>query len=103
LKCASAYHHFSSVDDVSRILACFLKPGGTLLVADMMKTESCENILPDTVAHIVSHQAGFCEEDIRKSFDRAQLESFGFEMATSAKVHGKMVDFFIAKGRKPVV
>ncbi|GLB35538.1 putative methyltransferase [Lyophyllum shimeji] len=35
--CASAYHHFTSIDDVTRILAYFLKPGGTLLVVDLAK------------------------------------------------------------------
>ncbi|KAG5634465.1 hypothetical protein H0H81_001848 [Sphagnurus paluster] len=37
--CASAYHHFKDISDVTRILAYFLKPGGALLVVDLATPE----------------------------------------------------------------
>ena len=88
---------------MTRTLAFFLKPGGVLIVADMAKTEKGDIILPDEVAHIVSHRAGFSKEDIEKVFVGAALQSFSFEPATSAKHRGKDVDFFIAKGVKSLV
>ncbi|KAF9464582.1 S-adenosyl-L-methionine-dependent methyltransferase [Collybia nuda] len=35
--CTSAYHHFESIQNVTNMLAYFLKPGGYLLVVDLLK------------------------------------------------------------------
>ncbi|KAF8328899.1 uncharacterized protein EI90DRAFT_3063933 [Cantharellus anzutake] len=38
--CAQAYHHLPSIEDTTKILAHFLKPGGTLMVVDLAKNEN---------------------------------------------------------------
>ncbi|KAH9171434.1 S-adenosyl-L-methionine-dependent methyltransferase [Lactarius sanguifluus] len=47
--CSMAYHHFVAVDDVSRELVKYLKPGGTLAVVDIAHTElpdDCDDSAP---------------------------------------------------------
>lgn len=58
--------------------------------------------IPEEFHHIVSHPNGFDEDEMRKFFEGAGLESFSFEMATSAKHLGRNIDFFLAKASKPV-
>ncbi|KAF8879286.1 S-adenosyl-L-methionine-dependent methyltransferase [Infundibulicybe gibba] len=60
--CTMAYHHFGSVEDVTRVLASFLLPGGVLLVIDNLKNEESHAAAPDSEApsdslhaHSVSH------------------------------------------------
>ena len=102
-----AYHHFESIGDVTRALAFFLKPGGVLLVVDILNTtEGCanagaESIFPDHVHHIIAHKAGFTEEDIRVTFTSAGLVSFYMEAAIPVKKHNKDFRLFLAKGTKP--
>jgi len=91
--CSAAYHHFELVNDTTRTLAFFLKPGGCLLVVDFMKTEQ-------PIQEDVPHRWGFTEEDIRKAFNDAGLERFSFDQFTKAKFHGQSVDLFLAKGTK---
>jgi len=59
--CAQAYHHFSSIEDTTRILAFFLKPGGALIVLDLIKTDDdpheamkqvIEKALQGDIAHV---------------------------------------------------
>lgn len=35
-----AYHHFVSIDDITKTLLFFLKPGGTLLIADLVRSQN---------------------------------------------------------------
>ncbi|KAF9809245.1 hypothetical protein IEO21_07474 [Rhodonia placenta] len=98
--CALAYHHFSSIEDTTRIISTFLKPGGSLLVADIMKSTLHGEIFPDG-GHIVAHQHGFDEEELRRVFEGAALIDFAFTRATSGKLHGHPVDFFLARGILP--
>lgn len=100
-QCALAYHHFSSIEEISRILAGFLKPGGCLLVADIMKGDEWQEVIPEEFHHVVAHTGGLSEAEMRKAFEIAGLNSFTFEKATTAMKHGKHVDFFLAKGVKP--
>jgi len=108
--CASAYHHFTSIEDVTKTLAFFLKVGGSLLVADLEKMDAAqaEHVHHDHgfwqhqeyVKHIVPHRFGFEESDIRVAFEGAGLE-FSYERAIQAKQHGNDVHLFLAKGIKP--
>jgi len=112
ITCNMAYHHFESIGDVTRTLAFFLKPGGVLLVVDILKTSqgcanadaslSAESIFPEHVHHIVSHKTGFTEDDIRATFTNAGLMSFYMEAAIPVKKHDKDFQLFLAKGTKPV-
>jgi hypothetical protein len=112
-----AYHHFASVEQVTRELVYYLKPGaGMLAVADIARVpvpvpvpapvpaseeEEAPPIFPPEYAHIVSHMRGFAEEDIRALFEGTGLVNFTFELFTSAKRDGRDVHFFLATGTKP--
>src|SRR6266702_525243 len=79
-----AYHHFAAVDDVSRELVKYLKPGGTLAVADIAHVaeqpgdRDCDGGAPPPLPimagheHIVAHTRGFSEEDIRGGVRRCR-------------------------------
>lgn len=104
--CSMAYHHFAAVDDVSRELVEYLKPGGALAVADIAadaERPGDESPAPIMAGyeHIVAHTRGFSEEDIRALFVGAGLENVSFELFTSAKRQGRDVHFFLATGTKP--
>jgi len=101
--CASAYHHFESIEEVTRTLAFHLKPGGYLMVSDIMKPSNGDEVFPHDGAHIhiVAHKGGFDETDIRKAFDAADLHDTSFDKITSTKwVNGRSIDIFLAKGVK---
>jgi len=99
--CASAYHHFESIESVTRTLAFFLKSGGSLMVADILKSPNAGQAFQhEAYADFVAHRGGFEEEDIRKAFDAAGLQDISFEKVTSARKDGFPVDFFLARGVK---
>jgi SAM-dependent methyltransferase len=113
--CSMAYHHFAAVDEVSRELVKYLKPGGTLAVADIADADTGQPSsrdrdsdggvppLPPLMAgyeHIVAHTSGFSEEVIRALFVGTGLEDVSFELFTSAKRQGRDVHFFLATGTR---
>jgi len=100
--CASSYHHFPSIEDVTKALASYLKPGGSLLVADLMKPSSAQELFPSETHHVVPHKGGFEEANIRVVFEGAGLTNFAFVTATTAKKHGHPVQFFLASGTNDV-
>lgn len=94
--CASSYHHFPSIVDVTRVLVSYLKPGGSLLVADMAKSE-----YPMLQAHHpVPHKSGFDAEDMRAVFEAARLHSFSFAEVATVEFTGHPVTMFLASGKK---
>ncbi|KAG9318093.1 S-adenosyl-L-methionine-dependent methyltransferase [Chiua virens] len=101
-QCACAYHHFASIDEVTRTLVTYLNPGGSLLVADLRRAESAHEIFPENVGHIVPHRGAFTEEDIRSTFDKAELNNITFEIITHVRHTGHSVDadLFLARGDK---
>ncbi|KAL4075335.1 S-adenosyl-L-methionine-dependent methyltransferase [Scleroderma yunnanense] len=100
--CASAYHHLASIDDVTKILATYLKPGGSLLVTDLIKDHSSQDVFPHNAQHIVPHRDGFTEDEIHNAFSSAGLHNFHFkEIARATAKHaGQPVTFFLARGDK---
>ncbi|KAF8496734.1 S-adenosyl-L-methionine-dependent methyltransferase [Russula emetica] len=117
--CSMAYHHFPSVEQVTRDIVEYLKPSGILAVADIAarvhaaadgdgdgdkvnESESeAPSIIPAEYEHLVSHTRGFTEEYMRTLFEGAGLVNFTFDQFTSAKWHGRDIDFFLATGTKP--
>ncbi|KAI0062076.1 S-adenosyl-L-methionine-dependent methyltransferase, partial [Artomyces pyxidatus] len=105
--CSMAYHHFASYKDMTRVLAYFLKPGGSILVVDIMKDDAGTEVIPQQFHHVVPHTAGISESEMRDAFEGAALEDFVFEKAGMAKRPdrvgqlGTSFNFFIAKGTKP--
>ncbi|KAI0070562.1 S-adenosyl-L-methionine-dependent methyltransferase [Panus rudis PR-1116 ss-1] len=100
ITCAAAYHHFASVEDMTRILVSFLKPGGSLIITDIIKSE--QDIVKEEYRHIVAHARGFSEDDIRNLFENAGLTDFKYAFFTKATFAGMEISFFIARGTKPV-
>lgn len=103
--CASSYHHFPSIENVTKVLASYLKPGGSLLVADLIKPSSAESaraLFPIGEYNIVAHNGGFEEADIKAAFEGAGLINFSFTTACKAKKHGHPVQLFLAFGTKEV-
>lgn len=98
LQCSLAYHHFPSIQNSTNILAKFLKPGGSLVVADILK-EGEGNVL--TAHAMVPHQAGFDKDDMKTTFEGAGLGEFSMKRAAKATIHNVELQFFIAKGVKP--
>jgi hypothetical protein len=98
-----AYHHFASVEDVTRDLVKYLKPGGTLAVADIVRVEADEAQRPIMAdyEHIVAHTRGFAEAEMCALFERVGLENVVYDPFTSAKRGERDVRFFLATGTKP--
>ena len=124
IQCSASYHHFPSVEDITKTLAFFLKPGGSLLVIDIMNPSdplvaaSSDSIveghlIPEKYHHIAPHTRGFTSAKIREVFEGAGLTSFSLDKAMKAKMRetgwgfdeqkdaGLDVTFFIARGEKP--
>ena len=111
LQCASSYHHFQSIENITKVLTFFLKPGGSLLVTDIMHpdevlagTSSDEpkvDLIPERFHHIVSHTRGFKSEQFRQVFEDAGLVAFTFDRALTTNWQGQGITLFVAKGQKP--
>ena len=85
---------------MTKILATYLKPGGSLLVTDVMKGDS-ENICSHSIHDIVPHKGGFTEDDIRVAFCGAGLNNFGFaEIAKKTSILNEPLTVFLARGDK---
>ncbi|KAG7445219.1 S-adenosyl-L-methionine-dependent methyltransferase [Guyanagaster necrorhizus] len=107
--CTMAYHHFESTDEITRVLAYFLKPGGALLVTDRVSSDPVLKIedIPEKYGAIVPHRAGFSEEDMRKLFEGAGLGSFSLNVIPGATLDAAFTGLtnqklFLAKGVKPL-
>ncbi|KAG8685013.1 hypothetical protein FRC11_011280 [Ceratobasidium sp. 423] len=100
--CSGAYHHFDDINDMTKILASYLKPGtGTLVVIDIIASPEAAHAL-SSHDHIVVHGNGFNEESIRSAFvDEGGLQEFSFKPAFQMNWHEKGVGLFVAKGVRP--
>lgn len=72
------------------------------MVADILKAPNVSvGLFTDVnVQHIVPHQGGFNEEDMKRTFEAAGLQLVKFEKAADGKMHGQPVDFFLARASK---
>ncbi|KIY45509.1 S-adenosyl-L-methionine-dependent methyltransferase, partial [Fistulina hepatica ATCC 64428] len=102
--CAASYHHFPSIEETTVSLARFLKTGGVLMVADLLRSPNAHEIFDHgdarSEADLVAHPGGFEEGTIRSAFEMAGLKSIHFGNAATAKKNGHEVKFFIATGVK---
>ena len=98
-----AYHHFASIVDMTRILVGFLKPGGALIIADLLKGGKGFKPHADVPAgweHAVAHKHGFDEAEIKAVFEGAGLGQFTFNPDIRIGEEGKEMTVFVAKGVK---
>ncbi|EMD33325.1 hypothetical protein CERSUDRAFT_117945, partial [Gelatoporia subvermispora B] len=106
--CSMAYHHFGAIDVVTRTLAFFLKPGGSLLVADRKGSgegeHKSEAEVPEDVRRAVAHLHGLEEHVMRGVFEGAGLGQFEYRDLgiVGGGVLGKDVRIFITRGVKPL-
>lgn len=82
------------------LVSTYLNPGGTLLVADVVRGDSADEIFSESFHHIVAHKGGFTEQEIRSTFEKAGLKNITFEVIARAKHAGHPVDLFLARGDK---
>ncbi|TBU29336.1 S-adenosyl-L-methionine-dependent methyltransferase [Dichomitus squalens] len=102
--CCASYHHFPSIEETTRVLASFLKPGGSLLVADIKAEEDGRLLFSEGYHHIVPHKHGLSEEEMRNAFEGAGLAKFETRETFKAKMRstGQDMQWFVARGVKQV-
>lgn len=98
--CSAAYHHFPDVQETTRILASFLKPGGSLIVLDFAKFPEASKVM-DAHVHVVPNVHGFDESKMRELFEGAGLGDVSYKVSLHARLHEHDVEIFIARGVKP--
>ncbi|KAI0688437.1 S-adenosyl-L-methionine-dependent methyltransferase [Cerioporus squamosus] len=104
--CCASYHHFASIDDITRTLVSVLKPGGSLVVADIKAEADNRTLFPESHHGMVPHTHGISEARLRAAFEGAGLG--GFVMKDVARMdlkhwgqEGKETTWFVARGVKP--
>ncbi|KAI9069490.1 S-adenosyl-L-methionine-dependent methyltransferase [Trametes sanguinea] len=105
ITCSASFHHMPSVEDVTRVLAHFLKPGGSLLVADIKAAPDGKVLFPEKYHDMVPHTHGLSEEKMRTAFEGAGLVDFELKDMPPINVEaipGQPTVWFIARGVKPV-
>ena len=102
-QCCASYHHFPSIEETTRVLAHFLKPGGSLLVTDIKAAPDGRVLFRDTHHHIVAHTRGLTEEAMRAAFEGTCLVGFAMKDVFTArmKATGEDTLWFVARGVKP--
>ncbi|KDQ18549.1 hypothetical protein BOTBODRAFT_28936 [Botryobasidium botryosum FD-172 SS1] len=100
--CAQAYHHILSIEDVTKNLFSYLKPGGALLVVDLVRGKHAADFHSQASEHVVAHRGGFIESEIRAAFEDAGLGQFEWGIAAEVRSQGRELELFIAKGVKPI-
>ncbi|KAJ8093480.1 hypothetical protein PM082_020337 [Marasmius tenuissimus] len=96
--CSMSYHHFADPMRMTGVLASLVKPGGCLFIADIESTKDREKIIPETAHHIVAHEYGFSEAEVKSYIESAGLSLSNFTSVTKARKNGKEVNVFLAQG-----
>ncbi|RPD55677.1 S-adenosyl-L-methionine-dependent methyltransferase [Lentinus tigrinus ALCF2SS1-6] len=106
LQCCASYHHIASIDATTRVLASFLKPGGSLLITDLKAEADNRELVPEAHHSTVPHTRGIAEARLRETFKGAGLGEFvmkdaGQEDMTHWGRERVQVTWFVARGVKP--
>ncbi|KAJ7042056.1 S-adenosyl-L-methionine-dependent methyltransferase [Mycena alexandri] len=96
--CSLAYHHIVDVAAVTRTLAFFLKPGGSLIVVDFPTMDVAA--VPQEVVHSIAHKGGISESAIKEAYDSAGLGDFHQVLFKGPETPMHPEDIFLAKGVK---
>ncbi|OSD02115.1 S-adenosyl-L-methionine-dependent methyltransferase [Trametes coccinea BRFM310] len=104
ITCSASFHHMPSIDNATRTLTHFLKPGGSLLVADIKAASDGKELVPEEYRKMVPHTHGLTEEQMRVAFEGAGLVDFELREMSPIKMGptGQDIVWFIARGVKPV-
>ncbi|KAH9843657.1 S-adenosyl-L-methionine-dependent methyltransferase [Rhodofomes roseus] len=102
--CTMAYHHFGNPEDVTKILASFVKPGASLLVVDILAiSNKADVVLGDKHRDTVPHQGGFGEDRMKDMVTAAGLVDFEMGgLISGLVIDGHAVTPFLARGVKPL-
>ncbi|CAE6465986.1 unnamed protein product [Rhizoctonia solani] len=100
--CSGAYHHLDDINETTKALASYLKPGtGTLVITDFIASPEAASLLSHH-EHVVVNASGFTEELIRSAFvDAGGLQEFSFKPAFQLSWNEKTADLFVAKAVRP--
>ncbi|CDO71901.1 hypothetical protein BN946_scf184940.g48 [Trametes cinnabarina] len=103
ITCSAAYHHIPSIEDTTRALAYFLKPGGSLLVADIKAPPDGKELFPKKYHDVVPHRNGLSKDTMRMVFESAGLVDFEMKDMPPIKIAPTGMDtvWFIARAMKP--
>ncbi|KAF9557732.1 S-adenosyl-L-methionine-dependent methyltransferase [Agrocybe pediades] len=101
ITCTASYHHFEDINKMTKLLAFFLKPGGVLLITDMLKQEEKAVIPGKAFDHIVPHRHGLSEEGLKDAFEGAGLTTFALDHFSRVKIMDMESILFVASGKKP--
>ncbi|KAJ7491093.1 S-adenosyl-L-methionine-dependent methyltransferase [Mycena latifolia] len=96
--CSLAYHHFADIAATTRLLAFFLKPGGTLLVIDAPTMDV--SAMPAEFVPVIAHKGGISEAAIKAAYDGAGLANFRCVLFKGPKGDMMPEDMFVATGVK---
>lgn len=104
LQCSMAYHHFPDLDATTRMLAFFLKAGGTLVIVDLVRRSNKE-IHPEEEqktchGQVVAHKGGIDETLISRAFECAGLENYIYRPCVRIASKKGEDRLFLARGTK---
>ncbi|KAI8974258.1 S-adenosyl-L-methionine-dependent methyltransferase [Trametes punicea] len=105
ITCCASFHHMPSIEETTRVLAYFLKPGGSLLVTDVKAAPDGKVLFPETHHHLVPHKHGLTEEIMRGVFEGAGLTEFEMKDVYTGRWNdqGPELVMFLARGVKPAM
>jgi hypothetical protein len=104
-QCSMAYHHFESPEDITKILASFLKPSGMLIVINIRKSDTtlpAEDANPAVFHRIVAQKRGLDHAMMRRAVESAGLLEFSTADLEHIEVMGgKEMKFIVSSAVKP--
>ena len=99
-----AFHHFATPENTSKILASFVKPGGSLFVIDILSDGTGRDLVHgDELDDVVPHKGGFDEARMKAMFTGAGLADFEMGvLVPDLVVRENTFSTFLARGVKPL-
>ncbi|KAI9069491.1 S-adenosyl-L-methionine-dependent methyltransferase [Trametes sanguinea] len=101
---SAALHHILAVKEVTRVLAHFLKSGGSLLIVYGKSAPDDREVIPEKSREVIPYGSRLFEEEMRVAFEGAGLVDFELKDMAPIRMEptGKDMVWFIARGTKPV-
>lgn len=94
-----ALHHIDDIDGILTKLVERLRPGGTLVVIDLVG-DALKEMIPE--GHGIAH-SGWTETEMKTIFERVGLENWGWKLFKDPlKMPDRSKYAFLARGVKPL-